>query len=173
MGATLSTYSILQITRFVNLSQIEQLTTLQRTLMQPIKIDLTTDIQKQLKNATHTERRDIARRYIEDNLKGNYTATDNRIVIISNKTAKKYSNKPTDIKVMTVPYLAVLIEQSVLIEVVDSKPEKDRMDFDKFAYYRASFEIDGDIYVGRVVVGINTPNKSATLYDLVDLSLYK
>jgi hypothetical protein len=143
----------------------------ERYPLEPVKIDLDASIQKQFDSVDKYERQAIAERYIKDNLRRNdYVMTDKRVVQVTGKTASKYSHSLDDIKIQTTPHLKELIERSEFVEEVGIHDYKQgRKDFTEFAYYRAKFEISGEKYVGRLVVGIHSVKKYATVYDMVDI----
>ena len=73
--------------------------------LETVEVDLTADIQKQFDNATPEERRDIAFKYIMDNLRGKYPTKDGRIVAIEKVGAKKIKNTLNEVKIRVIPEL--------------------------------------------------------------------
>jgi len=129
-----------------------------------IKIDLDTEIQKAITNAmTRNEQRKVMRFYILDNLRGTYTARDGRKIVISNSTADKFTHNASEIKLRIVPYLVEMIKTSTFKNIVSAY--KTRPDFEYFAYYKTSFELNSKIYVAEINVGITAIGES-TLYEV-------
>ncbi len=126
-----------------------------------VKVNLDSDIQKQLDSATPKERQKIAYRYIMDHLTGKYTARDGREISISSVGADKITHRNIDVKLRVSPELATLIKTSKFEGVVDVEHKR----FAKMAYYKTMFQLGNDTYVGTLNIGIRS-NGDSTLYDL-------
>jgi len=136
--------------------------------MEVIIIDMDTDLQRAITDAgTPNDERKVVRFYILDNLRGKYITSDGRCVVISSKTADKYTNKANKIKLRAGQHLDTMLLRSKLINIVDVVHDS----FEKFAYYETCFEIDGEKYVGMLNVGITSENESI-LYDLKPFKEY-
>ena len=132
---------------------------------QVVKVDLNTQVQKQLDAAqTPKERQNIAYRYIMDNLRGRYTAPDGRTVAIEKVGADKITHRDIRIKLRVCPALADMIKVGEL-EGISSATDKRNPKFVKFAYYRVPFQFGNEKYTGLLNVGIRADG-SSTLYDL-------
>ena len=133
-----------------------------------VEVNLDTDIQKKLKNATTPkERQELAFRYIMDNLRGRYPARDGRIVAIEKVGADKMSHTFNEIKIRVLPELANMIEAGELEGMVVAKKDNGQPHklFTHFAYYKVLFQLGDHRYIGRLNVGIRK-DRSSTLYDL-------
>ena len=130
-----------------------------------VKVDLDAEVQKQLKMAkTSKERQQIAFRYIMDNLRGQYDASDGRTVAIERVGADKMTYRDNKDKLRVCPALADMIKSG---EYDHSSPadEKPNKKFEEFAYYKVRVKIGGEVFTGMLNVGIRK-NGSSTLYDL-------
>ena len=128
---------------------------------QIVSVNLDTDLQKKLNGATPNEQRRIVFDYIMENMRGKYPAQDGREIIISRKSADKYVQNATEIKLRTAPELGDMIAAGNLVNIVNA----DHKTFKQFAYYSVSFEVGDRIYDGLLNVGIHE-NGVAALYDL-------
>ncbi len=129
------------------------------------KVDVDSDFQKALEEAeTPKERQKIAFRYIMNNLRGKYTASDGRTVAIERVGADKITSKYNRDKLRVCPALADMIKAG---EYDHSSPSEDKKNkkFEEFAYYRVRVQLGDDIYDGMLNVGIRKDG-SSTLYDL-------
>jgi len=127
-----------------------------------IKVDISTELQISISDATNPNaQRKFVFDYILQNLRGKYNTTDGREVVISSKTAKKYTNKADELKLRVAPYLDEMLMNAKLINIVYAE----HASFEKFAYYETFFENNGKSYVGLLNVGITIENESI-LYDL-------
>jgi len=127
-----------------------------------VKIDMKADIQKAISDAkTANEERKVVREYMKKHLRGIYTTSDGREVMISGTTAKKYTSKAPVIKLRAAPELVAMLKHSTFLGVVDAVHDS----FSKFAYYETHFEINDEQYVAEINVGITRENESI-LYDL-------
>ncbi len=127
-----------------------------------VKVDMNTQIQKQLNEAqSPKERQKIAYRYIMDNLCGKYATQDGRTVTISSVGADKITHKDIEVKLRVSPHLADFIKAGELVNVKNVEHKK----FVKFAYYKVLFRLGDDTYTGLLNVGIRADG-SSTLYDL-------
>ena len=131
-----------------------------------VVVDLSSDIQLKFDNATPKQRQDIAYKYIMDNLRGCYKATDGRIVSINKKSADKLSHTPDELKIRVTSSLADAIEKAEFIGTATATHGK----FDNFAYYQIIFNIGGKLYSGVINVGILLREKSAVLYTVNQLT---
>ena len=130
-----------------------------------IEVDLNSDFQKRLnKAATPKERQKIAFRYIMDNLRGKYTASDGRTVAIERIGADKltYQDRPDKLRVC--PDLAKLIEAGEFDHVAKGEIKPNRK-FEEFAYYKVRVKMGNEIFNGMLNVGVRKDG-SSTLYDL-------
>lgn len=130
-----------------------------------VKVDMDADIQKQLEAAsTPKERQTIAFRYIMDNLRGQYTASDGRTVAIERVGADKMTYQDNHDKLRVCPALADMIKAGEYDHsaVGEDKPQKK---FEEFAYYKVRVQMGDEIYAGMLNVGIRKDG-SSTLYDL-------
>lgn len=126
-----------------------------------VEVDMDAEIQKQFDNATPKERSKIAYRYIMDNLCGKYAAHDGREITISGVGADKMSHTTNETKIRVLPKLADLIKAGELQGIKDVTHKK----FNKFAYYKVTFQIRDNRYVALLNVGIRA-NGESTLYDI-------
>lgn len=130
-----------------------------------VKVDMVSEVQKQLDNAkTPKERQNIAFRYIMDNLRGQYTASDGRTVAIERVGADKMTYKDNKDKLRVCPALAEMIKAGEYDHSAkgEDKPHKK---FEEFAYYKVGVQMGDEIYNGMLNVGIRKDG-SSTLYDL-------
>lgn len=130
-----------------------------------VKVDINSEIQKRLNAAeTPKERQFIAFRYIMDNLRGQYAASDGRTVAIERVGADKMTYKDNPDKLRVCPALADMIKAGAYDHSAkgENKPNKK---FEEFAYYKVRVQMGGEIYNGMLNVGIRKDG-SSTLYDL-------
>lgn len=130
-----------------------------------IKVDMNTQIQRQLNEAqSPKERQKIAYRYIMDNLRGKYTAPDGRTVSIEKVGADKITHRDIKVKLRVCPALADMIRAGEMV-CITTATDKQNPKFVKFAYYKVPFQFGEDKYIGLLNVGIRSDG-SSTLYDL-------
>lgn len=133
-----------------------------------VKVDMDAEVQKQLDAAeTPKERQNIAFRYIMDNLRGKYAATDGRTVAIERVGADKMTYQDNKIKLRVCPSLADMIKSGEF-QYTRKAEEKKNQKFEEFAYYRVRLKVGNERYVGLLNVGIRADG-SSTLYDLKPL----
>jgi len=129
-----------------------------------VKIDLTSNIQKQLANATDfATKRKLVKDYIMTELRGKYNAKDGVEIAIGTVSAKKYSNVMTDTKIKVAPHLAEAIQQSIFIGFGNER--KNHEYIGKWAYYECDLDVGGKVYVGRLNIAIMN-NEESMLYDI-------
>ena len=136
--------------------------------IETVEVDLTADIQKQLDNATPEERRNIAFKYIMDNLRGKYPTKDGRIVAIEKVGAKKIKNTLNEVKIRVIPELDELIKSGQFQYIKADQGDKHK-NFVGFAYYKVSFRVGDEVYNGMLNIGIRE-NGDSTLYELNQIS---
>lgn len=130
-----------------------------------VKVDMNAEVQKQLDAATSPkERQNIAFRYIMDNLRGQYTASDGRTVAIERVGADKMTYRDNKDKLRVCPALAEMIKAGEYDHSAKSE-DKPHKKFEEFAYYKVGVQIGDEIYNGMLNVGIRKDG-SSTLYDL-------
>lgn len=135
--------------------------------LETVEIDLTSDIQKQLDNATPEGRAKIAYKYIMDNLRGKYPTKDGREVPIERLGAKKMSHTLYEPKLRATPELGKLLQSGQFMgeeNAIKENGEKHKH-FDRFVYYKVSIKIGRENYSAILNVGIR-PNNTCTLYDI-------
>ena len=133
-----------------------------------IKVNMDTDIQKQLNDATTSkERQRLVFRYIMDNLRGQYSAPDGRTVAIERVGADKMTYQDIPIKLRVCPSLAEMIQAGQFQYIVKAEEKKNQR-FKEFAYYKVNLQMGDEFYSGLLNVGIRE-NGSSTLYDLKPL----
>ncbi len=136
--------------------------------LETVEVDLTADIQKQFDNATPEERRNIAFKYIMDNLRGKYPTKDGRIVAIEKVGAKKIKNTLNEVKIRVIPELDELIKSGQFQYIKADQGDKHK-NFVGFAYYKVSFRVGSEVYNGMLNIGIRE-NGDSTLYELNQIS---
>lgn len=130
-----------------------------------VEVNLDTDIQKKLKNATTPkERQELAFRYIMDNLRGRYPARDGRIVAIERVGADKMTYQDHYDKLRVCPALAEMIKVGEFDHISKAEDKLNKR-FEEFAYYKVRVKMDKEVYNGILNVGIRKDG-SSTLYDL-------
>lgn len=126
-----------------------------------IKVNLSSDIQKQFDKATPKERQKIAFDYIMKNLRGKYPTHDGRIVAIERVGADKMTHSFDERKIRVLPELKSLIDAGRLRGVIDVQHKL----FSQMAYYDVEFAIGKTCYKTRLNIGIRK-NGDSTLYDI-------
>lgn len=130
-----------------------------------VKVKLNTEVQKQIAAAkTSKERQKIAFRYIMDNLRGRYIASDGRTVAIERVGASKITSVDRKDKLQACPALADMIKAGEYDHSAkgEDKPNKR---FEEFVYYKVRVKVSNEIYRGMLNVGVRKDG-SSTLYDL-------
>lgn len=115
-----------------------------------IKVNLSSDIQKQFDKATPKERQKIAFDYIMKNLRGKYPTHDGRIVAIERVGADKMIHSFDERKIRVLPELKSLIDAGRLRGVIDVQHKL----FSQMAYYDVEFAIGKTCYKTRLNIGI-------------------
>ncbi|GBU22339.1 hypothetical protein R80B4_02247 [Fibrobacteres bacterium R8-0-B4] len=129
---------------------------------QYVDVDLTTDIQRILREAgSANERAKIVYRYVMDNLRGKYPTSDGREVSVIKRSAKELSHGTYEDKFRAIPELANIIEAGTFKGVTDAKHRL----FKKFAYYEVSLKIGARYYTATVNIGI-TESGESVLYQI-------
>jgi hypothetical protein len=140
--------------------------------LEPVKIDLDTDVQQQMRKATKVERIKIAKAYLNDKFKGVHTMSDGRVINATDRGIKEFLYKPSkahELKLKISPQLAEILQSSTFDrEVPIDKKRKD--DFDRFAYYNTKFDINGAMYTAVVNIAIDTKAGRAIFIDVNQLN---
>lgn len=126
-----------------------------------VKVNLDKSVQKMFDQATPQERAKIAFKYIMDNLRGKFPASDGRTISIEKVGAKKMTHTLYEPKIRVVPELHDLIKAGRLEEI----KEVDHKIFKQFAYYNVLFSIGNENYNAVLNVGIRD-NGDSSLYDI-------
>jgi len=137
-----------------------------------IIVDLNADIQKQFDVASDKECRQLAYRYIMDNLKGEYITSDGLVVEVGSRGARELIFKDkviNNIKIKLAPHLDEIIK-SATFDNIKNVYKKRKDSFDKFAYYIAKISIDDIVYSATINIGINSKTNKAVFYDINPLS---
>lgn len=100
-------------------------------------------------------------RYILDNLKGEYLASDGRTVAVNRRGAKEMTTYAPLVKLRVAPELANLIGIGLFRELVDTEHKQ----FKQFAYYDVVFKIGDKWYEGILNIGVRESGESC-LYDV-------
>jgi hypothetical protein len=127
-----------------------------------VDVDLTTEIQKELQAAnTVEEKRDIAYRYIMDNLRNRYPTGDGRMVDVWQVSAKKLTHHAPEVRISAIPELVNIITIGTNPEIKDVTHKR----FAKFAYYDVLLKVGDTCYTAVMNIGIRK-NGESVLYDI-------
>lgn len=126
-----------------------------------VKVDMVSEFQKEFDTASPKERQKLAFDYIMDHLRGEYEATDGRMVSIERVGADKMTHIHHEPKLRATPMLAEFVKRGEYLGEIPIEHKK----FYKMAYYKISFSLGDDVYEAKLNVGIRK-NGLCTLYDL-------
>lgn len=106
-------------------------------------------------NGEYELNRDSAKRWMKDNLRGEYTNADTgeKIVVSKvgiNEVTSHGSNDEVHLKSLSA--IPSLIENSIFIEELSNSKEHDK--YDRYRYYVCGANIDGQDYTIKIVIGV-------------------